>query len=93
MFSAYGGEDFSLALNFGNVTNVDSDIIVVFAGVNDYLADVSNKRFGNAKDVLSTAGYCGSVRYFMKQLKEGLQKMTLLQLTGKAARECLIMVR
>lgn len=70
MFSAYGGEDFSLALNFGNVTNVDSDIIVVFAGVNDYLADVSNKRFGNAKDVLSTAGYCGSVRYFMKQLKE-----------------------
>lgn len=70
MFSAYGGEDFSLALNFGNVTNVDSDIIVVFAGINDYLADVSNKRFGNAKDVLSTAGYCGSVRYFMKQLKE-----------------------
>ncbi len=70
MFSAYGGEEFSLALNFGNVTNVDSDIIVVFAGVNDYLADVSNKRFGNAKDVLSTAGYCGSVRYFMKQLKE-----------------------
>ena len=54
MFSAYGGEEFSLALNFGNVTNVDSDIIVVFAGVNDYLADVSNKRFGNAKDVLST---------------------------------------
>ena len=70
MFSAYGGEDFSLALNFGNVTNVDSDIIVVFAGINDYLADVSNKRFGDAKDVLSTAGYCGSVRYFMKQLKE-----------------------
>ena len=70
MFSVYGDEDLSLALNFGNVTNVDSDIIVVFAGVNDYLSTPANKRFGNVDDKLSTAGYCGSVRYFMKQLKE-----------------------
>lgn len=70
MFTSYGGEELSLALNFGNVTNVDSDIIVVFAGINDYLTEVKNKRFGNPDDQLSTAGYCGALRYFMKQLKE-----------------------
>lgn len=70
MFSVYGDEELSLALNFGNVTNVDSDIIVVFAGVNDYLSTPANKRFGDINDKLSTAGYCGSVRYFMKQLQE-----------------------
>lgn len=70
MFSVYGDEELSLAMNFGNVTNVDSDIIVVFAGVNDYLSTPANKRFGDVNDKLSTAGYCGSVRYFMKQLKE-----------------------
>ena len=70
MFSVYGGEELSLAMNFGNVTNIDSDIIVVFAGVNDFLSNPSNKRFGNIDDKMSTAGYCGSVRYFMKQLKE-----------------------
>lgn len=70
MFAAYADETLSLALNFGNVTNIDSDIIVVFAGVNDYLSTPENKRFGNVDDKVSTAGYCGSVRYFMKQLKE-----------------------
>lgn len=70
MFANYADEELSLALNFGNVTNKDSDIIVVFAGVNDYLSTPENKRFGNVDDTLSTAGYCGSVRYFMKQLKE-----------------------
>ncbi len=70
MFSVYGGEDLSLAMNFSNVTNVDADIIVVFAGVNDYLSAPENKRFGDINDKMSTAGYCGSVRYFMKQLQE-----------------------
>lgn len=70
MYSSYGGEDLSLSMNFGNVTNNESDIIVVFAGINDYLAEVENKRFGDPKDNMSTAGYCGSLRYFMKQLKE-----------------------
>ena len=70
MFTAYGDEELSLAMNFGNVTNVDSDIIVVLAGVNDYLSTPANKRFGDVNDKMSTAGYCGSVRYFMKQLQE-----------------------
>ena len=70
MFSAYGGEELSLAMNFGNVTNINSDIIVVFAGVNDYLCVADNKRFGSVDDTLTTGNYCGSVRYFMSQLKE-----------------------
>ncbi|MDE7031275.1 MAG: SGNH/GDSL hydrolase family protein, partial [Lachnospiraceae bacterium] len=47
MFSVYGGEDLSLAMNFSNVTNVDADIIVVFAGVNDYLSAPENLSLKN----------------------------------------------
>lgn len=70
MFSAYGGDELSIAMNFGNVTNVSADIIVVFAGVNDYLCVTENKRFGSVDDTLTTGNYCGAVRYFMSQLKE-----------------------
>lgn len=70
MFSAYGGEELSLAMNFGNVTNNSADIIVVLAGVNDYLCVADNKRFGSVTDTLTTGNYCGSVRYFMSQLKD-----------------------
>lgn len=70
MFTPYADDTLSLAMNFGNITNNESDIIVVFAGVNDYLSTPENKRYGNINDTVSTAGYCGSVRYFMKQLKE-----------------------
>lgn len=59
----------SLDMNFGNVTNVNSDVIVVFAGVNDFLSVTENKRFGNVEDKMSTAGYCGAVRHFMSQLQ------------------------
>ena len=69
MFSDYGGEEYSLALNFGNVTYMGADVIVVFAGVNDYLAVVPNKRFGDIYNKESTAGFCGAVRSFMKQLQ------------------------
>lgn len=69
MFSTYGGDELSLAENFGNVTNIDSDIIVVFAGINDYLTVVPDKRFGDIYNKESTAGFCGAVRYFMKELK------------------------
>lgn len=70
LFSVYGDEELSLTMNFDQVTNIDSDIIVVFAGINDYLATPPNKRFGDVNNKMSTAGYCGSVRLFMKQLKE-----------------------
>lgn len=70
MFSQYGGDELSLAMNFENVTNINSDIIVVFAGVNDYLCTPPNKHFGSVSDTVSTGSFCGAVRYFMKQLKE-----------------------
>ncbi len=38
MFTPYADDTLSLAMNFGNITNNESDIIVVFAGVNDYLS-------------------------------------------------------
>jgi lysophospholipase L1-like esterase len=69
MFSDYGGDEYSLAGNFDQITNIDSDIIVVFAGINDYIASPENKRFGDINDKQSTAGYCGAVRSFMKQLQ------------------------
>jgi len=70
MFAQYGGDELSLAMNFENVTNINSDIIVVFAGVNDYLCTPPNKHFGSVEDTMSTGNFCGAVRYFMKQLKE-----------------------
>ncbi len=70
MFSYCGGDELSIAANFDNVVNMDSDIIVVFAGVNDYLTTPEGKRFGNADDKLSTSGYCGSLRRFMNQLRD-----------------------
>ena len=69
MFADYGGEELSLNSNFGNITNVDSNVIIVFAGVNDYLSAPANKRFGDVNDKISTAGYCGAVRAFMSQLQ------------------------
>jgi lysophospholipase L1-like esterase len=70
MFSGYGGEDYSIAGSFGDVTNIDSDIIVVFAGVNDYLSNPDNKVFGDINNKQSTSGYCGAVRSFMNQLEQ-----------------------
>lgn len=69
MFSYYGGEELSLNANFSNIINNSADVIVVFAGVNDYLSGGENKRYGDITNKDSDAGYCGAVRYFMKSLK------------------------
>lgn len=69
MFGTYGGEDYSIIHNFDTLVNMDSDILVIFAGVNDYLSNVESKRFGNPDDTVSTAGYCGELRSFMKKLQ------------------------
>lgn len=68
MFANYGGEELSLNYDFSNVINNSADVIVVFAGVNDYLAG-GEKRYGDIYNKESDAGYCGAVRAFMKQLK------------------------
>lgn len=67
-FANYGDDALSIVDNFGNVINNSADIIVVFAGVNDYLAEMDNKRFGNIYNKDSTAGYCGAVRMFCKEI-------------------------
>ena len=69
MFSDYGGEELSFSLNMGNIYNNSADISVIFLGVNDYLTDRDNKRYGDYYATESTAGYVGSLRYTLKQLK------------------------
>lgn len=69
MFSDYAGSELSFSLEMGNMFNNSADIAVVFLGVNDYLTARENKRYGDYYATESTAGYIGSVRYVMKQLK------------------------
>lgn len=67
-FANFGDEEYSIVDNFGNVINNSSDIFVVFCGVNDYLAVTDGKRFGDIYNKESTAGYCGAVRAFCKEI-------------------------
>ncbi len=69
MFSDYGGEELSIVSNSSNILNIDSDIIVIFAGVNDYLTSVPEKRFGNVENKQSSAGFCGALRVIMGELQ------------------------
>lgn len=69
MFSDYGGEELSFSLSMGDMYTSSVDISVIFLGINDYLTNRENKRYGDMNAVDSTAGYIGSVRYALKQLK------------------------
>lgn len=69
MFSDYGEEELSFSLCMGDMFNNSADIAVVFLGVNDYLASKENKRYGDYNATESTAGYIGSLRNVMNQLK------------------------
>ncbi len=69
MFSTYGGDELSIAMNFSNIMNNDSDIVVVLAGINDYLTEVPEKRFGDVDNKTSTAGFCGSLRYLLNEME------------------------
>lgn len=77
MYADYGGEEYSMVLNYDNVINNGSDIFVVFAGANDYMSVLNQKRFGNINDEVSTAGYCGAVRNFYKSLKRDFPDRTV----------------
>lgn len=70
MFSGYAVPELAFSLEMGNMFNNSADIAVVFLGVNDYLTARENKRYGDYHDTESTAGYVGSVRYALRQLKE-----------------------
>lgn len=70
MFSDYGGVDYSLSKKLDSVLYPISNATVVFLGVNDYLSEQQDKRYGEQNiDSYSDAGYCGALRATMKYLK------------------------
>lgn len=81
MFSDYAGPELSFSLEMGNMFNNNADIAVVFLGVNDYLTARENKRYGDYYAVESTAGYVGSVRYALRQLKESYPNQEIFFVT------------
>ncbi len=81
MFSDYAGPELSFSLEMGNMFNNSADIAVVFLGVNDYLTARENKRYGDYYAVESTAGYVGSVRYALRQLKESYPNQEIFFVT------------
>lgn len=81
MFSDYAGPELSFSLEMGNMFNNNADIAVIFLGVNDYLTARENKRYGDYYAVESTAGYVGSVRYALRQLKESYPNQEIFFVT------------
>lgn len=81
MFSDYAGPELSFSLEMGNMFNNSADIAVIFLGVNDYLTARENKRYGDYYAMESTAGYVGSVRYALKQLKESYSNQEVFFVT------------
>ena len=69
MFADFGGQELSFSLNMGSMYNNSANVSVIFLGVNDYLTSNDAKRYGDMYATESTAGYIGSVRYAIKQLK------------------------
>ena len=81
MFSDYAGPELSFSLEMGNMFNNSADVAVVFLGVNDYLTARENKRYGDYYATESTAGYVGSVRYALRQLKESYSNQEVFFVT------------
>ena len=69
MFADFGGKDYSLAATRSNTVYYDADVYVIYLGLNDYLSTPESKRYGNINEPMSTAGYCGAVRDFMKYMQ------------------------
>lgn len=82
MFSDYGGEELSFSLNMGSMYTSSVDISVIYLGINDYLTNRENKRYGDMNVVDSTAGYIGSVRYALKQLKANYPNQDIFFVTA-----------
>ncbi len=67
-FANYGDAELAIVDNFDTVINNSADIILVSAGINDYLAAVDGKQFGDIYNKDSTGGYCGAVRALCKYI-------------------------
>ena len=57
MFSDYAGEELAFSLSMGNMFNNSADIAVIFLGVNDYLTNRENKRYGDYYAIYGTSAY------------------------------------
>lgn len=82
MFSDYAGQELSFSLSMGNMFNNSADIAVIFLGINDYLTNRENKRYGDINAAESTAGYVGALKYTMRQLKSNYPNQEVFFVTS-----------
>ena len=60
MYSNYHDGEYSIVANLENKIYIDSDIMIFFYGINDYISEYEDKRFGTySSTTSSTAGFCG----------------------------------
>ncbi len=70
MIADYTGDStYSIAMDQDQLFNINSQIIVMYAGLNDYLTTLEKKDFGTL-DSGSTSGYCGQLQILMNYLGE-----------------------
>lgn len=69
LYSDFAGSEYSIASNIDIKTNNSANIMIFFAGINDYISKVDNKRFGTYAGGHATAGYCGQLSYLMDYLQ------------------------
>lgn len=69
LYSDFAGPEYSIVANMDTKISNSSDIMVLFAGINDYICKVDNKHFGTYTGEYSTAGYCGQLRLLMDSLQ------------------------
>ncbi len=70
MIADYTGDrTYAIAMDQDQLFNINSQIIVMYAGLNDYLTNLEKKDFGTL-DSGSTSGYCGQLQTLMNYLGE-----------------------
>lgn len=65
----HNNPELSIARNETDLVNLDSEIIVFYVGINDYLSPDEEKVFG-ALDSGSSSGYCGQLEELTKSLQQ-----------------------
>lgn len=61
LYSTFAKEELSIVANKTDKIYFDSDIIIMYAGVNDFISESNEKRMGTySMDTKSTAGFCGA---------------------------------
>lgn len=82
MVASYGDDSYSLKDTIEQNVYMFSDAIVIFLGVNDYLIEQNNKRYGELDvNSYSDAGFCGGVRSICKFFNNNLPDMPIFFVT------------